>query len=111
MINRRTLTPEMVELIAARFKALAEPTRLTILIALRSGEKTVTGLMAETGLGQANLSKHLQLLHNLRFVVRRKQGLHVHYRLADEHVFQLCDLMCGRLEEEFDERRELFTRS
>jgi ArsR family transcriptional regulator len=106
---QRALTPEMVELIAARFKALAEPTRLTILNALRSGEKTVTELMAETGLGQANLSKHLQLLHNLRFVVRRKEGLNVHYRLADEQVFQLCDLMCGRIEEEFHAHRKLFS--
>lgn len=106
---QRVLAPEMVELIAARFKALGEPTRLLILDALRSGEKTVTELIDDTGLGQANLSKHLQLLHNLRFVVRRKEGLHVHYRLADEHVFQLCDLMCGRLEDEFQASQQLFS--
>ena len=47
-------------------------------------------------MGQANVSKHLQLLYGLGFVQRRKEGLYVHYRLADEDVYQLRDLMCGR---------------
>jgi DNA-binding transcriptional ArsR family regulator len=91
------LTPDLLELIAERFKALAEPARLRILNALREGEKTVGELMEETGFGQANVSKHLRLLHTLGFVERRKDGLYVHYRLADESVFQLCDIVCGRL--------------
>jgi DNA-binding transcriptional ArsR family regulator len=105
------LTPELLELIAERFKALAEPTRLHILKALRDGEKTVTQLMEETGLGQANVSKHLQLLHGLGITDRRKEGLYVYYRLADPTVFELCDIMCGRLVEEAQARRELFTAS
>ncbi len=101
------LTPELLELIAERFKALAEPARLHILNTLRAGEKTVSQLMEETGLGQANLSKHLQLLHGLGFVERRKEGLYVHYRLADDSVFHLCDIMCGRLVEEARVRSDL----
>lgn len=101
------LTPELLEVIAARFKALAEPARLQILNALRGGEKTVSELMEEVGLGQANASKHLQLLHGLGFVERRKEGLFVRYRLADDGVFQLCDLMCGRLAAEARARSEL----
>ena len=91
------LTPELLVLIAERFKALAEPARLRILNALRAGEKTVTELMEETGFSQANVYKHLKMLHTLGFVERRKDGLFVHYRLADESVFQLCDIVCGRL--------------
>jgi DNA-binding transcriptional ArsR family regulator len=102
-----SLTPELLELIAERFKALAEPARLHILDALRGGEKTVSELMEQTGLGQANASKHLQLLHGLGFVERRKEGLYVYYRLSDDSVFQLCDIMCGRLVEESQLRREL----
>lgn len=98
------LTPELLELIADRFKALAEPARLRILNTLREGEKTVSELMEETGFGQANVSKHLQMLHTLGFVERRKDGLFVHYRLADESVFQLCDIVCGRLAVEANER-------
>jgi DNA-binding transcriptional ArsR family regulator len=101
------LSPELLELIAERFKALAEPARLHILNALRGGEKTVSELMEDTGLGQANASKHLQHLHGLGFVERRKEGLYVHYRLADDSVFQLCDIMCGRLVEETRSRSEL----
>lgn len=102
-----TLTPDLLQLIAERFKALAEPARLGILNALRGGEMTVSELMNATGLGQANVSKHLQMLHSLGFVARRKEGLYVHYRLADESVFQLCDIVCGRLAAEADARGRL----
>src|SRR5690606_9204905 len=101
---QRPLTPELLELIAERFKALGEPARLKILNALRDGERTVSELMDATDLGQANVSKHLQLLHALGFVERRKKGLYVHYRLAGEDVFQLCDIVCGRLSAEAEAR-------
>ncbi|HEX2190753.1 MAG TPA: metalloregulator ArsR/SmtB family transcription factor [Longimicrobiaceae bacterium] len=101
------LTRELLQLVAERFKALAEPARLTILNVLREREMTVSEMMEATGLGQANTSKHLQLLHSLGFVERRKEGLYVFYRLADEDVFRLCDLMCGRLAREADSRSRL----
>lgn len=91
------MSAEVLELVAERFRALAEPARLRILSVLRDGEKTVSELMEATELGQANVSKHLQLLHTLGFVERRKEGLYVHYSLASEDVFQLCDIVCGRL--------------
>jgi DNA-binding transcriptional ArsR family regulator len=87
----------MFEQVAQRFKALSEPARLRILDALRGGELTVGELGARTSLNQANLSKHLQLLHALQFVTRRKDGLFVYYRLASPDVFVLCDIMCGRI--------------
>ena len=102
------LTPELLGIIAERFKALGEPARLGILNALREREMTVSELMRAMGLGQANASKHLQLLHSMGFVERRKEGLNVHYRLADPDVFQLCDIMCGRLVKEADLRNRLF---
>jgi len=91
------LDDELFEVVAERFKALAEPARLRILDALREGELAVGALAERTGLSQANLSKHLQLLHALDFVTRRKDGLFVYYQLADDDVFQLCDIMCGRI--------------
>jgi DNA-binding transcriptional ArsR family regulator len=72
---RKTLTPAMLELIAERLRALAEPARLQILSLLRGGELTVTDLVDGTGLGQANVSKHLRLLLAAGFVARRKDGL------------------------------------
>lgn len=106
-MSQHSLTPELLELIAERFKALGEPARLGILNALRDREMTVSELMDATGLGQANTSKHLQLLHSLGFVERRKDGLYVHYSLADPDVFQLCDIMCGRLAREANQRSQL----
>ena len=106
-MGKHTLTPEVIELIAQRFRALAEPARLQILQCLRSGEMSVSDLVTETALGQANVSKHLQQLHSLGFVRRRKHGLFVHYAIADKSVFQLCDLMCGRLDAEMKTRTRL----
>lgn len=68
----------------------------------------VTELVDETGLSQANVSKHLQLLHNLGFVTRRKEGLFTYYSLADKSVFALCDIMCDRLGAEVGARRRVF---
>ena len=101
------MSPELLSLIAGRFKALGEPARLEILNVLRDGEMTVTELADETELAQANLSKHLQLLHTLGFVTRRKEGLYVYYALADSDVFRLCDIMCGRLGAETTRRRRV----
>jgi DNA-binding transcriptional ArsR family regulator len=100
------MTPELLTLVAERFKALGEPARLEVLNALRGSELTVGELVKKTGLGQANLSKHLQMLHSLGFVTRRKEGLFVYYGLADKSVFQLCDLMCGRIDAEMKARRK-----
>lgn len=88
---------ELLVQVGERFKALGEPARLRILDALRRKPLTVGELVEATGLNQANASKHLQLLHRLGFIVRWKQGLFVHYRLADGDVFRLCDVMCGRI--------------
>ncbi|MDX1567247.1 MAG: metalloregulator ArsR/SmtB family transcription factor [Longimicrobiales bacterium] len=101
------MTPELLVLVAERFRALAEPARLHILNSLREGEKSVTELVEDTGLGQANVSKHLQLLHSLGFVDRRRDGVYVLYSLAGDDVFKLCDLMCGRIEQEHRERAKL----
>jgi DNA-binding transcriptional ArsR family regulator len=103
------LTADLLELVAERFRALGEPSRLQILNALRVRELTVSELLDETGLSQANASKHLQLLHTLGFVDRRREGLHVYYRLTDDSVFDLCDIMCGRLSDEAQARSRLFT--
>ena len=106
-MGKTELTPDVLDLIAERFKALAEPARLQILTALRDGEMTVGDLVTSTGMLQANVSKHLQMLHALNFVSRRKDGLYVYYTLADKSVLRLCDIMCGRLESEAAARRRI----
>lgn len=104
------MTPALLALVAERFRALAEPVRLQILDRLRKGERTVGDLVRETGLAQANVSKHLQVLHDAGFVTRRKEGLFAWYSLADRDVMRLCDLVCGRLADEAGGRVRLLAR-
>ena len=74
-------------------RALAEPARLGILHALEHGPLTVTELVAKTGLGQGNLSKHLQQLHATGFLSRTRKGLFVHYALADDDARELPEIL------------------
>lgn len=103
-MGKFTMSPELLGLVAERFRSLAEPARLQLLSCLRDGEKTVSELVKETGFGQANISKHLGMLHSHRFVTRRKEGLHVFYSLADESVFELCEIVCGGIQAQVDAR-------
>lgn len=96
-MGRKMLSDEVIPLIADRFWALSEPTRLLLLRALMQRELTVKELVVHTGLGQANVSKHLQVLFARGFVRRRKDGLFVHYTIADRQISKLYDLMCARL--------------
>jgi ArsR family transcriptional regulator len=100
------LSPGAIDLVAERFRVLGEPTRLRLLHALRQGERTVTELVEEIGTTQANVSKHLQVLHSAGFVQRRREGTAVVYALADPTVFQLCDLVCGRLDATLEKQRK-----
>ena len=95
-MSRARLPASMLDQLAERFKALAEVSRLTILSTLHGGELSVGELVEETGLGQANVSKHLDVLRRYGFVAKRKEGLNVFYRVADADVFRICDIMCGR---------------
>lgn len=99
------------ELISRRLKALADPSRLTILHALCAGERNVTELVDETGFTQANVSKHLRVLREEGLVTFRKARRKVYYALADNVTEGVCELVCRSLEERSDndsERLKLF---
>lgn len=104
------LPEEALRMIAERFRVLGEPTRLRILNTLMSGEHTVSELQDTTGLRQANISKHLSQLRASGFVQRRKDGLHAHYSIADDSIFTLCEIMCGRLESDAGDRLAILSR-
>jgi ArsR family transcriptional regulator len=101
------LNDENAGLVAERFRTLGEPMRLRLLHALRDGERSVGDLVDEVGGGQANVSKHLQLLHRMGFVQRRKDGTTALYRISDPSVFKLCELVCGGMRDELEEKRRL----
>ncbi len=96
-----TLIPdEFLDLMAEKFRMLADPTRLAILRTLMGGERNVSQVIDETGRNQANVSKHLKALAEAGLVARRKEGLQVFYQLADPLVERLCKLVCETIVEE-----------
>lgn len=103
----KKLPDPALELIAARFKALSEPVRLKLIMALQSGEKNVTDLVIATGKGQTNVSRHLQHLVDAGVLARRREGACVFYKIADPAIFDLCHHVCGSLERQFAEQRKV----
>ena len=91
------LNDKTLELIAERFRLLGDPVRLRLLQTLEAGEMSVADLVVATGAAQASVSKHLQLLLRGGLVHRRRQGMFVFYSVADDRVFELCDVVCGSL--------------
>jgi DNA-binding transcriptional ArsR family regulator len=103
------LSDQAIELIAQRFKALGESSRLKLIHALRRGELSVGALVEETGLTQANTSRHLQLLVDTGILRRRKEGLSVYYAIADKGIFDLCETVCGSIQERIERHAQAFT--
>ena len=91
------LPEPLVELIAGRFRVLAEPMRIKLLDRLRDGDATVLELQQAVGASQQNVSKHLGVLLNAGIVSRTKLGTSSVYSIADPGVFELCDHVCGGL--------------
>ena len=97
------LPEPLVELIAGRFRVLAEPMRIKLLDRLRDGAATVLDLQDAVGASQQNVSKHLGVLLNAGIVSRAKVGTSSVYAIADPAVFELCELVCGGLRRQASE--------
>ena len=102
---KKELSDEALEMIASRFRLLADPTRLKILHTLGETEFNVGELVEATGGSQANISKHLGILLEAGIVARRKEGLNAFYSVADETIFELCETVCSRLETQISARK------
>jgi DNA-binding transcriptional ArsR family regulator len=97
------LPEPLVELIAHRFRVLGEPMRIKLLDRLRDGEATVGELQQALRASQQNVSKHLGVLLQAGMVSRTKHGTSARYAIADEHVFELCEQVCGGLRRQLTE--------
>ena len=104
----KNLTIEVIDAIAYRFRVLSEPIRIRILQCLREGEKTVTELTRELEMSQPNASKHLRILQEAGLVGRDPRGNSVYYSIADESIFEMCDVVCDSLGAQFKEKAEIF---
>lgn len=100
---REKVPRKFLEMMAGRFAALGDPTRLALVHALMTkGEQNVTALGAAVKTTAANVSKHLKVLREAGLVIRRKEGLQVFYKLDDPVVQKLCELVCESMLDEFD---------
>ncbi|MEO1208519.1 MAG: metalloregulator ArsR/SmtB family transcription factor [Cyanobacteria bacterium J06638_20] len=100
------LSPVALSLMADFFKVLSEASRLQILCAMKNGPQNVTQIIEATGLGQANVSKHLKILTQAGIASRQQQGPNVYYQIANPFVFELCDLVCDSLSVQFQQQTE-----
>jgi len=89
--------PQALEKIASFFKVFAEPTRLAILQRLRGGRASVNEIVSALPTSQANVSKQLRILYDADLLSREQVGNQVFYSIGEPMVFDLCDLVCGKL--------------
>ncbi|ASP39755.1 transcriptional regulator [Bacterioplanes sanyensis] len=101
------MTDEMLELIAQRFRLLADPMRLKILHQLQQGERSVTELVAATGASQPNVSKHLSTLRSHGMVKRRQQGNLAYFSIGAPFIFDLCNTVCDGMRSEWEQKQRL----
>ena len=104
-MKQEELSDEALSLVANRFRLLSDPTRLKILHTLGDREMNVTELVSAARTGQANISKHLSAMLDAGIVARRKEGLNAIYRVSDETIFELCDVVCSRLKTQLENKQ------
>lgn len=79
---------------------------MKLLIALEEGEKNVSELVNAVQTAQANVSRQLQKMAEAGIVSRRKEGVTVFCKIADEGIFQLCEHVCGSLQKRLAQQAE-----
>ena len=100
------LSPETLQLVADFFKVLSESSRLQIVCTLKAGRKNVSEIIEATGLGQANVSKHLKILAQAGIVSRKQEGVCVYYQIASSFVFELCEMVGDSLSVQIQQQSE-----
>jgi len=83
------LPDDQAGLIVEVFRMLADTTRIQILWALTTGERSVNDLAEHVGKPAPSVSQHLAKLRMARLVRTRREGTQVIYRLENDHVRQL----------------------
>jgi DNA-binding transcriptional ArsR family regulator len=106
--RRRPLSDEAIELIAARLRVIAEPTRIRLMRLLNEGDATVQDLTDRMATTHQNVSKHLGVLYQAGMVSRRKEGTSVRYSLIDWTGWWLIEQVGTSVITQLDELRETF---
>jgi DNA-binding transcriptional ArsR family regulator len=88
---------EVFERAAEVFRVMAAPMRLRIISSLCQGEKNVSVLLTEIDTTQPNMSQHLNTLYQAGVVDKRRDGVQIYYRIANQQVVQLCRAVCTQI--------------
>ena len=99
-VGSSLLPTEQAARIAETFSSLADPTRIKIVGLLAKNEMCVGDLCLLLDMTQPAISHHLRLMRNLRIVSSRKDGRHVFYTLADQHIFEIFSLSSAHISHE-----------
>ncbi len=102
------LKPDQLAAVARLFRVLAEPTRLAILQELRRDSRAVNDLVDALGAKQANVSKQLGLLFDAGLLDRERTGNRVVYSIREPMIFELCELVCGKLKRDAERQYAAF---
>ncbi len=102
------LREEVLELVVARLRAIADPNRVRLIGMLNERDCTVSELAARMATTHQNVSHHLGLLHQAGIVSRRKEGNSVRYSLVDWTGWWLVEQIASAVAEHIDELHELF---
>jgi ArsR family transcriptional regulator, virulence genes transcriptional regulator len=95
---------EIYELQADVCKIFANAKRLEIISVLKDGETSANELIEKTGLSKANLSQHMAVLKAKGVILTRREGVTIHYRIANPKIIQACNLMREVLTEQIQEK-------
>lgn len=87
------MSQELRRFKAEIFQALAHPTRIAIVEALREGEASAGQVIERLGLEQANASQHFAVLRTKQVVTSRKEGNQVFYSLRDPVLVEVLDIL------------------
>ena len=107
--KKQKMSSAQVDAVSRLFRVLSEPSRLVLLQALHNGPLSVTELIDACSMKQANVSKHLGVLHDHRLVRRKREGVSIRYEIADPMIFALCELVCGKMEKDARNLAEVFS--
>ena len=102
---RRPLPDEAIEVIAARLRVIAEPTRIRLMGMLDQEDAGVQELAARLGTTHQNVSRHLGVLHQAGMVSRRREGTGVRYSLVDWTGWWLVEQIAASALSRLDELR------
>ena len=75
------------------FKALADPTRLTILECIKNNEKCICEIIPITGKSQPNVSQHLNVLRKAGLIEEHKEGTKVIIKASNKKIYDIIDEM------------------